>query len=162
TQKAEALIINRNPDNSGDFESFEELSRICANFPGQLGENLREDFHFNYVFISEALKPEVHKQIPQPDFVINNHVNGEVLVSQGKLAELNELLDSFGVPVVNHPTKVVPTIRDLEARLLEGIEGLKVPKTLRFSRGIKSVEALAREIEAHYDYPLITRGLTAQ
>ena len=49
-----------------------------------------------------ALRPEVRRQIPQPDFVINNHVNGEVLVSEGRLAGLNDLLDSFGVPVVRH------------------------------------------------------------
>jgi glutathione synthase/RimK-type ligase-like ATP-grasp enzyme len=71
-------------------------------------------------------------------------------------------VDSFGVPVVNHPTKAVPTTRDLSAKLLDGIPGVRVPRTLRFSRVGKTGEELVHEIEDQYDYPLITRTLTSQ
>jgi tetratricopeptide (TPR) repeat protein len=163
TQKAEVLILTRNPDISDDsFESFENLNRFCTNFPGQLGSHLYEDFHFNYVFIGDALKPEIRKQIPQPNIVLNNDVNGHVLVSEGRLARLNELVDSFGVAVVNHPSKAVATIRDLAARSLKGIDKVKVPRTTRFSRDRKSVEKMAEDIEAQYAYPLITRALGSQ
>lgn len=163
TQKAEVLIVTRNPDVSDDsFESFENLNRFCTNFPGQLGSHLCEDFHFNYVFIGDALKPEIRKQIPQPGFVLNNDANGQVLISEGRLPRLNELMDSFGVPVVNHPSKAVATIRDLAARSLAGIDNVRVPATTRFSRNGKSAEKLVEEIEAQYAYPLITRALASQ
>jgi hypothetical protein len=162
TQKADALILNRNPDIDDSFKSFETLNRFCPNFPGQVGNHLIEDFHFTYVFVGDAAGPSARKQIPQPDFVINNHVNGEVLLSERNLAGVIELVDSFGVPVVNHPAKAVPTTRDLSAKLLDDISGVLVPRTMRFSSVGKTCEELAREIEDQYDYPLITRTLTSQ
>ena len=146
TQKAEALIINRDPDIDLSFRSFESLNRFCSNFPGQLADHLSDDFHFNYAFIGNAASPSVRKEIPQPDFVINNHVNGEALLSEGNLAGVNELIESFGVPVVNHPSKAVPTIRDLTAKLLADIPGVLVPETMRFSSVGKTPAELAREI----------------
>jgi len=162
TQKADALIINPNPDADDSFRSFEALNRFCVNFPGQLGDHLHEDFHFTYVFVGDAIRPPARKQIPQPDFVINNHVNGEVVLSEGNLARLNELVESFGVPVVNHPAKAVPTTRDLSAKLLHDIPGVVAPKTMRFSGAGKTSQELVHEIEVQYDYPLITRTLTSQ
>src|SRR4051812_46866612 len=49
TQNAEALIVNRNPSVDDSFRSFEDLSRFCPNFPGQLADHLADKFHFNYV-----------------------------------------------------------------------------------------------------------------
>jgi glutathione synthase/RimK-type ligase-like ATP-grasp enzyme len=162
TQKADVLIINENPVIDDSFKSFEALLFCCPNFPGQLAEHLHEDFHFTYVFRSDATNPSARKQIPQPDFVINNDANGEVVLSEGNLFGLTELVDSFGVPVVNHPSKVVQTTRDVSAKLLEGLPGVVVPKTTRFYSFGKKNEELVAEIEDQYDYPLITRSLAAQ
>lgn len=162
TQKAETLIINPNPYIDDSFRSFENLSRFCPNFPSQLADHLHEDFHFNYVFVGDAANLSARNQIPPPDFIINSHINGEVIVAEGSMKALNELVDSFGVPVVNHPTKAMATVRDTSAKLLEGIPGTVVPKTMRFSSIGKTHEQLADEIEAQYDYPLITRRLTSQ
>ena len=162
TQKAEALIINQNLRVDDSFRSFETLNRFCSNFPGQLADHLNDDFHFNYVFVGAATSPSARKQIPQPHFVINNHVNGESILSEGNLPALTEFVESFGIPVVNHPAKAIPTIRDLSAKLLADLPGVRVPKTMRFSALGKTSHELAREIEGHYDYPLITRSLTFQ
>jgi tetratricopeptide (TPR) repeat protein len=163
TQKAEVLILNANPEIDDDsFLSFEDLSRFCSNFPGQLADRFREDIHFNYVFVGDAIAPSARKQIPQPDFIINNHTNGEALLSGGNLRDLNELINSFGVPTINHPTKAVPTARDVSAKLLQDIPGVLVPKTTRFSSVGKTLEELVREIESQFEYPLITRTLTSQ
>jgi glutathione synthase/RimK-type ligase-like ATP-grasp enzyme len=134
----------------------------CTNFPGQLTERFHEDFHFAFVFEGDATRPSARKQIPQPDFVINNLTNGEFLLSEGKLPGLIELVDSFGVPVVNHPSKAVQTTRDVSAKLLDDLSGVWVPKTLRFSPVGKTREELVNEIEDQYYYPLITRTLTSQ
>jgi hypothetical protein len=46
--------------------------------------------------------------------------------------------------------------------LIENIPGIIIPKTARFSSSGKTADQLTREIEDHYDYPLITRTLFAQ
>jgi tetratricopeptide (TPR) repeat protein len=162
TQKADVLIINENPEINDSLKSFETLLYCCSNFPGQLAERFCEDFHFTYVSSGDAASRSARKQIPQPDFVINNNANGEAVISGGNLLGLIEAVDSFGVPVVNHPNKVVQTIRDVSAKLLDNLPWVVVPKTMRFSSYGKKSEELVREIEDQYDYPLITRTLTAQ
>jgi Flp pilus assembly protein TadD len=160
TQKGEALIINLNPAIDDSLKSFESLHR--ENFPGQLMDKLSEDFHFTYVFCGDATKGLVRKQISPPDFVINNVANGELVLTGGNLSDLIALVDGFGVPVVNHPTKVIQTTRDVSAKLVEDIPGVLVPKTMRFSSAGKSREALVHEIEGRYNYPLITRTVFSQ
>ena len=142
--------------------SFDNLQMCIGNFPCQLAEQFREDYHFSFVFQADVARASAQKQIPQPDFVINNNANGEVVLSKGELAELTKLADSFGVPVVNHPTKVVQSARDVSVTLLKNIPGLVVPKTRRFSSVGKTRGELINEIESQYDYPLITRTLTFQ
>ncbi len=162
TQKADALIINQKPEDDGSLRSFENLHVHCSNFPGQLAERFRDEFHFSYVYAGVEISGPLRSRIPKPDFVINNHVNGELALSEGNLPGFIELVDSFGVPVVNHPTKAVSTTRDASAKLLNDVSGVVVPKTMRFSSTGKTHEALVREIEGQYDYPMITRTLTSQ
>lgn len=162
TQKADVLIINPKPEDDGSLTSFENLHIRCPNFPGQVAERFQEEFHFTYVLAGVVTNRLAWKQIPQPDFVINNHANGEVVLAEGDLPALTELADRFGVPVVNHPAKVIQSTRDVSVKLLEAIPGVLVPKTTRFSSAGKTGDALLHEIEAQYDYPLITRTLTSQ
>ena len=162
THKGRILILNGNPDFEGPLMSFEDLHLLSANFPGQLVWEFRDEFQFAFLFEREAINRSIRKQIPQPDIVLNNIANGERVLSRGKLPDLIEAADSFGVPVINHPNKVIQSTRDTEVRLLEGIPGVRVPKTLRFSSLGKTREELLREIEDRFDYPLITRSLFAQ
>jgi tetratricopeptide (TPR) repeat protein len=162
TQKADALIISPNPHLDASLKSFETLHLDCPNFPGQLAKRLHEDFHFTFVFEGDATGPSARKQIPQPDFVVNNNANGERVFSEGNLSGLVALVDSFGVPVVNHPTKVIQSTRDVSAKLLDDISGVLVPMTMRFSSAGKTSDELVHEIEDQYDYPLITRTLAFQ
>ena len=162
TQKADILIVSHNPPIDDSLKSFKTLQLHCPNFPGQLADRFEEDFNFAFVFEGDALKPSIRWKIPQPDLVINNCANGELILSQDSLPGLIELVDGFGVPVVNHPTKVIQSTRDMSAKLLEDISGVLVPKTMRFSSAGKTREELVHEIEDQYNYPLITRTLTFQ
>jgi lipoprotein NlpI len=160
TQKVEALVINMNPEIKDSLMSFDALHH--ANYPGQLPDQLQEEYHFTYVFCGDATKSSVRKQIPSPDFVINNVANGELVLTGGNISDLVALMDGFGVPVVNHPTKVIQTTRDASAKLLENISGVVVPKTMRFSSAGKRSETIVHEVEEQYDYPLITRTVFSQ
>ncbi|HEX4343099.1 MAG TPA: tetratricopeptide repeat protein [Verrucomicrobiae bacterium] len=162
TQKGDVLIMMHDPHLEGVWETFEKLHFLCGNFPGQVSKRLQDDFHFNYVFVGNAARPSARPHISQPDFVINNVVNGQEIITEGSLPGLTALINSFGVPVVNHPTHVVQTIRDTAAKALEGAPGVLVPKTMRFSSVGKKVDELVHELEEHFDYPMITRALAAQ
>jgi tetratricopeptide (TPR) repeat protein len=52
-----------------------------------------------------------------------------------------DLVDRFGLPVVNHPQKVQQTTRDVVAHLLQGIPGCRVPQALRLKAGADCSEA---------------------
>ena len=162
TQKAEVLVVL--PDRYVDIElkALEVLHRQIGNFPTQLAERLRAEFHFNFVCKDDAIRPSARGKIPSPHLVINNHVNADLVLAEGSQSELTALVDSFGVPVVNHPAKVAQNSRVANVGLLEKIPGVRVPATARFSTAGKLREELVREIEAQFDYPLITRTLTFQ
>jgi glutathione synthase/RimK-type ligase-like ATP-grasp enzyme/predicted negative regulator of RcsB-dependent stress response len=162
SQRADILIISQNPILDGSLKSFEILHRTCHNYPGQLAMKLEGDFHFSFVFERNATRQSARKLIPQPDVLINNCANGELLLSDCKLPNLTEVIDSFGVPVVNHPQKAVQTTRDATVSLLSGIPGIVAPKTVRFSSKGKTPEEMVKEIEEQFDYPLITRTLVSQ
>ena len=162
SQRAEVLIVSQDPGLDGSLKSFEALHRDCPNFPGQLAARLAEQFHFSFLFARDAASPVARRQLPPPHVVINNCANGEQVLSGGHLPALTKLVDSLGVPVVNHPAKVVQTTREATVRLLADIPGLRLPRTQRFRTTGKTVDALLREIEAQYRYPLITRTLALQ
>lgn len=161
TQKADVLVISHNPVLDGSLKSFETLHFECSNYPGQLANIFQDELHFSFLFEGDAIKL-AQKQIPELNLVINNCANSELILAEGKLSGLTTLVDSFGVPVVNHPTKIVHTTRDALAKLLKDIPGIKVPKTIRFSSAGKTTAALVSEIEDQYNYPLITRTLAFQ
>jgi Flp pilus assembly protein TadD len=162
TQKAEVLIINPNRHVDDSLAPIEDMHARFGNYPHQLAISLAADFHFNFVFKSDAMRPGVREKIPKPDVIINNNVNAETLLAEGGVLELAGLVDSFGVPVVNHPAQVAQNSRVANVRLLENISGIRVPLTVRFSTVGKLREELVRAIEAQFDYPLITRTLAFQ
>lgn len=164
TQKADVLIISQNPDikaSTESFDTFETLCLNCSNYPSQLAGLLAENFHFTFVFEGQV-RAATRKQIPPTDLVLNNHANGELVLATNNLPDFIETVDRFGVPVVNHPTKIIQSTREASAQLLAGIPGVVVPKITRFSSVGKTPEAMVREIEDQFDYPLITRTLFCQ
>ena len=57
-----------------------------------------------------------------------------------------DLVDRFGLPVVNHPRKVQQTTRDAVAILLGGIPGCRVPQALRLKAGADRAEPALKAI----------------
>ena len=162
SQKGEILIVSHNPQMDDSYKSFDKLHLDCPNYPSQLAAVLLEDFHFTFVSEGMATRPSARKQIPQPDAIINNCANGALLLSGGNMADLVAMIEGFGVPIVNHPSKAIHTTRDASIKLLENIPGVLVPKTGRFSSAGKTAQRLMREIEDQFQYPLITRTLVSQ
>jgi tetratricopeptide (TPR) repeat protein len=57
-----------------------------------------------------------------------------------------DLVDRFGLPVVNHPRKVQQTTRDAVAMLLAGIADCRVPQALRLKAGVDHSEVALKAI----------------
>lgn len=162
TQKAEVLIINPNRHVDDSLMTLEDLHSRFGNFPHQLATQLLADFHFSFVFKDDAARPSAREKISPPNLVINNNANAETLLAEDGVPALTGLVDSFGVPVVNHPSQIAQNSRATTAKLLENIPGIAVPATVHFSKAGKTWDELVREIEAQFDYPLITRTLNFQ
>ena len=155
SQKANILVLNDTPVVGDAFETV-------GNFPSQLPHFFEDDFHFSYVYAGGDSVPRSYLQLQPPHLVLNNYANGEGVLSHGHLARLTELADSFGVPVINHPGKVVLTTRDVSIERIAGVPNVIVPKTTRFCSVGKTHQEMVREIETQFDYPVITRSLIAQ
>jgi glutathione synthase/RimK-type ligase-like ATP-grasp enzyme len=84
-----------------------------------------------------------------------NHVAEPDACSQS-LKIVEQVVKKAGRPCFNHPSAIAGTTRDTVSRVLAGISGLKVPRTIRISeRAPEEIrEALAR---AGFSYPVLLR-----
>jgi Flp pilus assembly protein TadD len=158
-QKVEILVFNQM---QFDEIKSDRLLHFNGNYPSQIAHALADEFHFSSVFAEFMENRAAVENLPAPDLIINNLANGEQLLADGTLSAVTAFADSFTVPVVNHPGKVVHTTRDRSAELIADLPGVVVPRTSRFLKDEKSVEDLINEIEAQFDYPLITRTIFSQ
>jgi hypothetical protein len=149
--------------NSGDgimpVSSVFEL-HFSGNYPSQLAEVLKDDFNFISVFgDSEFVKLDGLK----PNVVLNNIVNAEVLSRDDTFKhKLSALVDSFGVPVINHPLQAALTTRQRIAFGLKDLDNVVVPKTIRFAVDGGALESQANALEVELGYPLIIRTIFNQ
>jgi hypothetical protein len=149
--------------NSGDgmmpASSVFEL-HFSGNYPSQLAEVLKDDFNFISVFgDSEFVKLEGLK----PDVVLNNIVNAELLCRDDTFKhKLSALIDSFGVPVINHPLQAALTTRQRIAFGLKDLDNVVVPKTIRFAVDGGALDSQVDVLEVELGYPLIIRTIFNQ
>ncbi|OOZ17172.1 hypothetical protein BOW28_06890 [Solemya velum gill symbiont] len=156
------LILYGHPDLSGTTQADERGSQFKGNYPGQLREQLADEFHFSSIFTATETSRNAVKELPRPDLIINNQTNAETLAGQQDLPLLCDFIDSFGVPVVNHPNKALSTSREETVRLIRDIPGVIAPGTTRFSTLNRSRDDIVEEIESQVKYPFIIRTLSAQ
>ncbi len=81
----------------------------------------------------------------RPTLVINAICEADA--NAKALAQAQELIENLdaGVPVLNHPENILKTTRNSVYELLHGIDGIRVPKTIRVApRCLGDVEQLVR------------------
>lgn len=95
--------------------------------------------------------------VPRHDLLLNTIADADT--ERRSLESLSRYLKSHpGVPVVNHPDRVLETTRDANARRLAAVPGLVFPRTVRFRRDGASPESIAARIGAWgLAYPIIVR-----
>jgi len=79
----------------------------------------------------------------------------------GRLDIVRAAVERIGRPVINHPDQVFQTTRQKNAKLLEGVPNLKVPRIERYRTDLAPVEAIVAHIGERFDYPVILRKTIA-
>ena len=77
------------------------------------------------------------------------------------LSVLSETIKGAGIRVFNHPQSVQNSRRDVVSKLLNGIDGLTVPKCVRFKPTAR-IEFKKVFAENGFDYPVLIRPSTSQ
>lgn len=112
---------------------------------------LSQRFVQNQFFLQDD--PDVLDRIA-PGPVLNHIADQDVCSNALKLVE--HLVERDGRPCFNHPRAVARTTRDEVARLLSGIPGLTVPKTIRVDRTSPAAAAKAAK-DADLSFPILVR-----
>jgi glutathione synthase/RimK-type ligase-like ATP-grasp enzyme len=99
--------------------------------------------------------PQHSVEFRQPPALVFNQI-ADADTHGGALERCAELCDRLGARVINHPRQVLRTTRDQVSAMLQGIPGLTVPRTLRFSPRSPD-EVFARARAEDFDRPFIVR-----
>lgn len=105
---------------------------------------------------------------PLPDSIPEHDVAIVALGESGKnrtvLESMDQLIERWPRPVLNHPDRILLCSRDSVSRLLAGIPGLLIPPTLRAGR--QELERATRrpavELPGGCTYPITIRPLDSQ
>jgi tetratricopeptide (TPR) repeat protein len=130
---------------------------FSENTPSSLVKQFSQELRLlSYFPNAEAIR-QIGKLDVKPTVVLNNWATAEILAIPGVQETVNEALESLNVPILNSPDKVVLTTRQRNAQNLKDIEGLLVPKIVRFENRPGTEISNAIMLEEEIGYPLILR-----
>lgn len=129
-----------------------------ANTPAALAAKMNDEFRFLSIFPQADSAKEALAALPRPQLVINNWVNPEILSRDDALDFIADYADSLGLPVINHPRKVILTTRQRNAERLADIPDLLVPRILRIINEPQKRQLLIRLIGEQLGFPVIIRS----
>lgn len=134
---------------------------------GFSGLNLDVDGHNDVTRLIDARTADIVPLLVTPEYfsrnwryqfgrfdVIFNSLSDPDINASSLLMVISALA-GVTTPIVNDPRNIIRTRRDIVAGMLAGLDGLVVPKTLRFAAATSPSEA----VEEHgLNYPLLARG----
>jgi len=89
--------------------------------------------------------------LPAADLIINSICDPDT--NAKALHHLSDILSQSPLPLVNHPDDVFKTTREMTYKHLKEIDGLTVPKCVRFApRHIADVPVYLKDVELEYPY----------
>lgn len=118
---------------------------------GVLPHLAREKFKTHVIYLWPGRKESVRLG---PGALLN-HI-GDADICSVALKQAEQLMSKVDRPCFNHPRAVARSTRDEVSRILDGISGLKVPRTVRIGeRDPAEVEHILRR--ADFRYPVLVR-----
>jgi hypothetical protein len=149
-------VLNRAPEVIKDVYAPGDF-HFRENTPGALRQKMNDEFRFLSIFPQEDKAREAMAALPQPQLIINNWVNPELLSKDDTLEFIADYADSLGLPVINHPRRACLTTRQRNAERLAGIPDLLVPKILRVLNEPRTRQEAVRLISQELGFPVIVR-----
>jgi hypothetical protein len=115
---------------------------------------LREGIDAYAVLFGKGVKQPRFEFIATPSLIVNQI--SDVDTHKGALERCIEMCSLTSAPVINHPRKILLTSRSRVSRLLQGIPGVTMPRTVRMTpRSPEDVFATA--VAEHIDPPFLVR-----
>lgn len=133
-----------------------------GNYPTQLADAFSAQYRFLSVFPDSPAAADAMRELPRPALVLNNFVNAEKLLVDGKLDEVSGFIDALGVPVLNHPKHVAEVTRQKNSSRFAEVDDIIAPKISRYFSTDSLRNPLIADIEGRYEYPLILRTVFQQ
>jgi glutathione synthase/RimK-type ligase-like ATP-grasp enzyme/tetratricopeptide (TPR) repeat protein len=127
------------------------------NTPASLVKQFSRELRLLSFFPNAEANIQMNKLDVKPDIVLNNWATAEILAIPGVLKTVNEALEHTNVPVLNPPHKVILTTRQRNAENLKNVDGVVVPKVVRFENFPNKEISVAIMLEQEIGYPLILR-----
>lgn len=160
TQTATILVLNPPPASVKDPRASIKNLHFQFNFPSEFPERMADRYRFLSVLgtIPDELRPW---EEDMPGLVLNNLVNEEGLARPGAVDWVRALIDRIGVACINPPEAVVQVTREKNVQTLEGIAGLKVPRTARYPLNESNIDTIVAQIGQDIGYPVILRHPSA-
>ncbi|GLS24181.1 hypothetical protein GCM10007874_72020 [Labrys miyagiensis] len=161
SQKFVLAILNPAPEVIQELRSTEFL-HYSGNFPSQLATEFADRYRFLSIYPDSPTVADALKDLPRPALALNNFVNAEKLLVEGKFAEVCALVDQLSVPVLNHPKLVAQVTRQKNSERFAKVEGIIAPRIVRYQSSKPLRGLLIDDIESRYDYPMILRTVFQQ
>ena len=142
------------PDDARAWVTLDENRCLKFELPGtaDIAPHLsRERFAAELVYLHVGRKEPVRIS-PGP---LLNHI-GDADICSETLKLVEEIVSKTGRPCFNHPAAIAGTTRDGVSRVLTGIPGLEVPKTIRIAAPAPA-ELRAAVRDAGLDFPILIR-----
>lgn len=135
---------------------------FTRNTPASLAIRHNDQYRFLSILPEAQSVVPALTQMPRPQVILNNWVNGEHLSTPATLQFIAGFADRLALPVLNHPRKAAETTRQNNADRLAGIPDLVIPRLIRFSHEPETREPAVRLIAEKIGFPVIIRGPFAQ
>lgn len=115
---------------------------------------LRKDVAASFLVFGKGVKQRGVNFNTPPSLIFNQIA--DVDTHRGALERCIELCEQVNTTVINHPRQVLKTSRDQVSKMLKGIPGVIMPRTLRYQPRSPD-EVLTYAAAEGFEFPFITR-----
>jgi len=148
------VLLGIPDDHCALVKVVDEAKRLEFTLPGtaNIGPYLSPQRFAAHALFLQPGRPVPIRLVPGP--LINDV--GDADISAGALGLIKQIAEQTARPCFNHPTEILRATRDEVSRLLAGIPGLAVPRTIRIRETFPS-EVRETGHAAGLPYPILIR-----
>ena len=115
---------------------------------------LKKEIAAEFVLFGKGVRQRSVNFAKSPSLIFNQIADADT--HRGALERCSELCAQVPCPVINRPDRIMQTTRDRVSELLQGVQGVIMPRTLRF-KPTSPENVVERAVSEKFDYPYIVR-----